>query len=118
MSNDVIKAFGYAVKSARHKRGLTQQALADQTGISKRHIAKVENGVSNPSFEIVSILAIHLSLSVDKVLYKTDFSENSEIIQQINILLTNCKQSQKETVLKIIEVIIDEFISNTSKEGK
>ncbi|MCR0507531.1 helix-turn-helix domain-containing protein [[Clostridium] innocuum] len=118
MPNDVIKAFGDAVKDARHKRGLTQQGLADQTGISKRHIAKIENGISNPSFEIVSILAVHLSLSVDKVLFQTDFSENSEVIQQINVLLTKCKESQKNTVLKMTEIMVDEFENNSNKKGE
>ena len=45
MPEQAIKAFGEAIRQARSEMRLSQQDLSDLTGISKRHIAKIENGI-------------------------------------------------------------------------
>ena len=37
-------------------RGFTQERLSDVSGVSVRHIAKIEKGVINPSFDILEKL--------------------------------------------------------------
>ena len=79
MPEQAIKAFGEAIRQARSEMRLSQQDLSDLTGISKRHIAKIENGIANPSQEIVAILASSLSISVDKVLANSTGADDDEI---------------------------------------
>ena len=47
MPNDVLSVLGARIKAARKERGLTQERLAEQVGLSTRHIAKVEKGDVN-----------------------------------------------------------------------
>lgn len=41
---------GQCLKDARKRCGLTQQELADQSGVGLRHIQNIENGTVNPSY--------------------------------------------------------------------
>lgn len=57
MSEQTIKSLGNVLRECRRIQNLTQDEVAEITGISKRHIANIEKGVANASFEIVTILA-------------------------------------------------------------
>ena len=49
MPENIIKNLGKAIKDARKSHNLTQDNLSELTGISKRHIANIENGKANAS---------------------------------------------------------------------
>ena len=50
---DVVRA----VLEARKKNHLTQQQLADRTGINRADISKLENGSTNPSIALLQRIA-------------------------------------------------------------
>ena len=54
MPNDVLSVLGARLKAARKERDLTQERLAELSGRSARHIAKIEKGEVNPSFDCFS----------------------------------------------------------------
>ena len=56
MPNNVLPVLGEQLKKARKDRDLTQEQLAERAGLSTRHIAKIEKGEVNPSFEVLSTL--------------------------------------------------------------
>jgi transcriptional regulator with XRE-family HTH domain len=49
--------FGKRVRFLRRTRDLTQEALADNTGLSAEYISRIERGLTSPSFESIVILA-------------------------------------------------------------
>lgn len=53
-----------AVIDARKESGLTQQQLAERTGISQADISKLENGNANPSLKTLQRLAAAMGKSV------------------------------------------------------
>ena len=55
MPENIIKNLGKAIKDARKSHNLTQDNLSELTGISKRHIANIENGKANASIEIIRL---------------------------------------------------------------
>ncbi|MGV2169211.1 helix-turn-helix domain-containing protein [Agrobacterium sp. 16-172Ci] len=50
---DLRSTFGSCVKAHRHRLKLTQQQLADQTGMSIDTVAKIESGAIGASFATI-----------------------------------------------------------------
>jgi transcriptional regulator with XRE-family HTH domain len=64
--------FGRALKRLRDKRGLTQEQLAHDAGITTSYANQVENGRKVPSLTIVLKLALALEVPPAELL--TDFT--------------------------------------------
>jgi transcriptional regulator with XRE-family HTH domain len=54
---------GKNLRDARTRIGLTQQALADLSGISRKYIGEIERGVANVSIDMLSVIAKHVDSS-------------------------------------------------------
>jgi DNA-binding XRE family transcriptional regulator len=52
------------LKKLREERGLTQKKLAENLGISRFHISKIENGTNQPSLALLERIAAHFEVSV------------------------------------------------------
>ena len=52
-----VSAFGLALREWRTRRGLSQLTLANNAGVSSRHLSFVETGRAQPSREMVLLLA-------------------------------------------------------------
>ena len=60
------------IKSEREKAELTQAALAELVGVSRKTINTVENGVFTPSTTLAIKLARALGLSVEQLFWIED----------------------------------------------
>jgi len=58
-------AFGAAVKEFRHRRGFTQQQLADRAGMHRSYLAKLESGTSTEA--LTQLLRACAALGVEVV---------------------------------------------------
>lgn len=56
------------IKVWREYRGLTQQQLADMSGISKPYLSQIETGKRKGATEILSAIAKALDVSLDEVI--------------------------------------------------
>jgi transcriptional regulator with XRE-family HTH domain len=56
----MLKEFGCELAVLRKKRGLTQGALAERTGLSVNTIGNVERGVLDPTVTVVALMQVHL----------------------------------------------------------
>lgn len=55
-------AIAQAMIDAREKNGMTQQKLAEMTGIAQADISKLEHGSANPSIKTLQRLAAGLGM--------------------------------------------------------
>lgn len=70
MPKDNLTILGERLRAARNKANLTQEQLSDRSHVSIKHIAGIEKGQKNPSFEILQALAEALDLSLDNLIEK------------------------------------------------
>jgi transcriptional regulator with XRE-family HTH domain len=66
-SPDVLAEVGPRLRRLRERRGLTLTALAEQTGISKSTLSRLENGERKPSLELLLPLAGAFHLPLDEL---------------------------------------------------
>ena len=85
------KAIGKRIKSAREKKGLTQEQLAEQVNLSPMHIRVIERGNKLPRLETLIKIANVLDVSADTLLQdvvnnqiKLRTSEASNLIAQLS----------------------------------
>lgn len=54
----------------RKKKGLTQEEIAQDLGVSRSAVAKWESGASSPNIELVESIAIYFDVTFDELLCK------------------------------------------------
>lgn len=72
------------LKQLRKARGLTQQKLAEQFGLSQQSIYKYENGLAEPDITTLKLMATFFHTSID---FLVDFSTETKPnqIQQVTV---------------------------------
>jgi XRE family aerobic/anaerobic benzoate catabolism transcriptional regulator len=55
-------ALGKAIRQLREKRGMTQESLAQEAGITVGHMSMIERGHSNPTWATVKAIASALGI--------------------------------------------------------
>ena len=109
MPNNVLPILGERLKKARKDRGLTQEQLAEQAGVSARHIAKIEKGDVNPSFEVLSTLVKTLGVSFDAIFDPASEQVEAEI-QEVAGLYRACPEQERRLMLAVIRTMLRELM--------
>jgi transcriptional regulator with XRE-family HTH domain len=65
-------ALGKAIRHLREERGMTQEALAQEAGITVGHMSMIERGHSNPTWATVRAIAAALDTSMVTISKLTD----------------------------------------------
>jgi transcriptional regulator with XRE-family HTH domain len=65
--NEPQTALGNALRQLREKRGLTQEAVAHEAGITTGSLSLIEGGQRNPSWGTVNRIAIALGSSMGEI---------------------------------------------------
>lgn len=65
-------ALGIAVKARREELGLTQEQLANDSGLHQRWVSNIETGKRNPSYGSLRRLAEGLGLSASELLQRAE----------------------------------------------
>jgi len=57
-------ALGKAIRQLREERGMTQEALAQEAGVTVGHMSMIERGHSNPTWATVKAVSAALDMSM------------------------------------------------------
>lgn len=69
---DVRARLGAAVRAHRERQRLTQEQLAERSGLSYKFIGEIERGDGNPTVETLERLADGLGLSIAMLFHEAD----------------------------------------------
>ena len=108
MPNEVLVEGGARLRAVRKERGYTQEQLAELTKLSTRHIASIEKGEANPSFEVLYTIITVLGASFDAVFNPADEQVEHEI-QELAGLYRACPEQGRGLVLATMRTIIQEL---------
>ena len=106
----VNEIFARRIKELRAEKGFSQQQLGDLVGVSKVSIFNYENGLQQPSLEILVNLAKSLNCSVDFLL---GISVNSEDEDKHIFIIKSIKRN--ETVYNYLLKDTRKSIKNIEK---
>ncbi len=115
MPNDILSVLGARLRKARNDLDFTQEQLADITGLSARHIANIEKGNVNPSFEILSILVKTLGVSFDSIFDPANEHVEAEI-QEIAGLYRACPEQGQRLILVSARAMAHELMNTNTEQ--
>ena len=68
------------LKALRHQKGMSQEALAEVSGLSLRTIQRIENGITNPTGDSLKRLANALNVNPDELIDWAIKEDNSYLV--------------------------------------
>ena len=108
MPDKSLDRLAAAIRTARNQREMTQETLSDLSGVSVRHIGKIENGEINPSFEVLLSLVTALKISFDTLFYQ-DEAQDQKNINELGSLYRACAEQGQRMMMSAARAIAKEF---------
>lgn len=99
-------SFPERVISLRKTRGLTQQALADLSGVHLTQVQRYEAGAAQPTLEVMKKLAVALSTSTDWLLFDDSERGPDDALKMQFEALRQFDDDDKRTALEVLEGLI------------
>ena len=112
MPNEVLVKGGARLRAVRKERGYTQEQLAELAKLSTRHIAGIEKGEANPSFEVLYTIITVLGTSFDAIFNPADEQLEAEI-QKITGLYRACPEQGRRLILASTRAMAHELMDTS-----
>lgn len=110
--NQALKTLGERVSTLRARRGMTRKALAQNSGVSERHLANLEYGKGNASYLVLMQIAQAMQCSMAELIGDPT-TQSSEWLLMRELLL-----NQDESTLRRLRISILEELSKTQTVTK
>lgn len=81
--NEVRARFGAALREWRVRHHLTQEQLAERSGLSYKFIGEVERGRGNPTLTTISRLSVALGVRISDLVADADHSRPAQVDYRI-----------------------------------
>jgi transcriptional regulator with XRE-family HTH domain len=114
---DLMIQFGKRIKQVRKAAKLTQEHLAEKTGLSTEYISRLERGVAQPSFDTFAVIADTLNVTYrdlldfrGPILFKDEKQEaklRKEYLDTITAELGELDSAELKKVRGVIRAIAD-----------
>lgn len=105
------KLLGERIRQLRKAQGLTQEVLAERTGLHNTYIGAIERGERNPSLESCQRIATKLGLSLSELLVfpseRKPTTERELLITKIRSLLEKQSSKNLRVVYKLLDALIE-----------
>jgi DNA-binding XRE family transcriptional regulator len=105
---NAIEALGSVIKDTRLRLGYTQSQVAEKAGVEVRTIMHIENGKTNPTWEIVFPLIRALEIDPRAVFYH-ELNREDEAMSHMQILLSKCSEDDIQSLIPICEAVLGVF---------
>lgn len=102
------KELGGRIAKRRKVLNLTQDDVAEATGLSNNHISNIENNHSIPSIETLIKICEALDITPDYFLLGIVRHTNDSLLSQINQKIKLCDEKKLELVDHFIMWVVDE----------
>ena len=78
---EILYKFGSVVRQFRLLRGMSQEQLADRSGLHRTYISSIERGVRNVSLVNIQKIADALGISLSEIFAEIENGEENNVYQ-------------------------------------
>jgi transcriptional regulator with XRE-family HTH domain len=95
---------GKRIRRLREEKALSQQELGNRAEVNYKYIGEIERGRQNPSFNVLTKIAIALGVSLsDLMSFEQEIGNRKEIESRINQI---CRNMPDEEVRRVLQMLI------------
>src|SRR5690606_3028437 len=102
------RPFGRHVRSLRRARGMTQEVLAQRSGLSADTIRRLEHGSFSPSLETLRKLCMGLDLLLSTLFESYELGMRNENRELVDLLATRTPR-EVELATHVLRALFDEL---------
>ena len=98
-----LKALGKRIRTLRLDRNLTQEQLAEQAGVSLKHLGELERGRGNPTLELLDRLASGLDISMTE-LFDLEYQRptDKELSERLKQMIDEATEEERRLAYRIL----------------
>ena len=100
-----FREIGHRVRGIREEHGLTQEALAEATGVSVPYVSHIERGLKKPSLGTLLRLSAALDVTVDTLLRGNQPAEANAFCSDVQALLNGCTLKERKVLMEIAAAV-------------
>ena len=104
----IDKRIGKRVKQCRERLGISQEELAEKTGLTANYISTVERGMSFPRCEKLIILLNGLEVSADAIFCDVLEHSTSYKSSELSENLASLSPQAQKRILQMVELMIQQ----------
>ena len=101
---DFNEQLGRRVRALRESRKLSQETLAEQAGLSIKHLWKIENGKVKASVQSLTKISVALGLPVHEVLDAGHEQRLDELLSEIHRLSAFLSLREAQIVYRVLKM--------------
>ncbi len=103
---DTKRLIGARIKYLRRGRGLTQEQIAERTGLSVNYLSRIERGLENPTLD--TLLGLAKALKVEPLdLFTFDHEADSKRLRRVLAhLVSEARDDQLSQVTKVLRALL------------
>lgn len=105
----IYKLLGTKIRQVRSQLGLTQEKLAELTGLSVAFIGQIERGHNRASLSTIQKLADALNKKVSALFIDIPAKQQkgSKPLNRIQFLIERCSPSDRQKLFRLIQLFLD-----------
>ena len=96
---------GVRIKNIRLAKGLTQEALAEMSGISPQHVSHIENSGTKLSLPCLVSICNALDITADKILCDSLPQSEIHLLDEVSKVFSDCNKTELYLMLTASESI-------------
>ncbi len=103
---DTKRLIGARIKSLRQVRGLTQERVAERTGLSVNYLSRIERGLENPTLD--TLLGLAKALKAEPLdLFTFEHEDDPKKLRQVLArLVGEAREDQVSQVVKLLRALL------------
>lgn len=104
---DERKRLGRRVKQLRHRRGYTQEQLAERMDVNAKYLSSIERGMENPTLDLLIRLAHGLQVDLHALFQEAPNAEPPEQLRRkIHGFVAEMRAEELAQLVRIVEALV------------
>lgn len=105
--DELLLKIGQRIQKYRIQKNFTQEQISEKTGISQKHLSRIESGYHNPRFDMIIAIADALNVPTDA--FAKDLSDDNVdlFLESIRPNIEKLSGKQLDYLRKSIELLLE-----------